>query len=109
MMVSATFCCVKSASAVPVGQLNETDQLLWSTLRAARLDLAKEQKVAAYVIFSDRSLLDMVHLKPETREQMLLVHGVGEAKLERYADIFLGVIRKHLSAREETSVTASPE
>jgi ATP-dependent DNA helicase RecQ len=99
----------KSASAASVGQLGETDQQLWSALRAARLDLAKEQNVAAYVIFSDRSLLDMVHLKPGTQEQMRLVHGVGEAKLERYADIFLGVIRKHLAEREETSVTSPPE
>lgn len=99
----------KSASAASVGQLGEVDQQLWSTLRAARLDLAKEQNVAAFVIFSDRSLLDMVHLKPGTRDEMRLVHGVGEAKLERYADIFLRVIRKHLAEREESCVATSPE
>ncbi|MEJ2123813.1 MAG: HRDC domain-containing protein, partial [Alphaproteobacteria bacterium] len=99
----------KSASAAPVGQLGETDQLLWSALRAARLELAKEQKVAAYVIFSDRSLLDMVHLKPETRDEMRMVHGVGEAKLERYADIFLGEIRKHRSAQQEIGDATSPK
>ena len=59
------------------------------------VDQLKAQNVAAYVIFSDRSLLDMVNLKPQTRDQMRLVHGVGEAKMERYADIFVDVIRKH--------------
>ena len=49
----------------------------------------------AYVIFADRSLLDMVHLKPETRAQMELVHGVGKSKLEKYGDIFLAVLRAH--------------
>jgi len=95
----------RGPSAIPVGQLGEADQQLWSALRAARLDLAKELKVAAYVIFADRSLLDMVHLKPKTRDQMRLVHGVGEAKLERYADIFLELIRKNCEAQVESSAT----
>ncbi len=86
---------VKGAAAEPVAKLDEADAALWRALRAARLELAKAQNVAAYVIFSDRSLLDMVNLKPQTRDQMRLVHGVGEAKMERYADIFVDVIRKH--------------
>jgi superfamily II DNA helicase RecQ len=46
----------------------------------------------------------MVHLKPEIRDQMMLVHGVGQAKLEKYGDIFLGVIRQH-----RTAVAALPD
>jgi ATP-dependent DNA helicase RecQ len=42
--------------------------------------------------------LDMVHLKPERREQMMMVHGVGQAKLEKYGDIFLEVLKQHKAA-----------
>jgi superfamily II DNA helicase RecQ len=40
----------------------------------------------------------MVHLKPDMRDQLMMVHGVGQAKLEKYGDIFLQVIRQHRAA-----------
>jgi ATP-dependent DNA helicase RecQ len=85
-------------SAAPVQNLSDEDRVLFEALRAMRTSLAKQEKVPAYVILADRSLLDMAHLKPERRDQMKLVHGVGQAKLEKYGDIFLGVIREHRAA-----------
>jgi ATP-dependent DNA helicase RecQ len=90
-------------SRTPSTQLDGADKELWERLRSARQTLAQKHRVAAYVIFADRSLLDMVHLKPGTREQMRLVHGVGEAKLERYGDIFLNVIREHNDSAHSNS------
>ncbi len=84
----------KRASA-PAQALSDDDRELFDALRGARLKLAKEEKVAAFVILPDRSLLDMVNLKPERREQMMMVHGVGQAKLEKYGDIFLEVLKQH--------------
>ncbi len=84
--------------SAPVGALDEADRALFDALKVARQALAKDQRVPAYVVFADRSLLDMVHLKPETRAQMELVHGVGKSKLEKYGDIFLAVIRSHRAA-----------
>jgi ATP-dependent DNA helicase RecQ len=52
--------------------------------------------VPPYVIFHDATLTEMVHLAPVTLEQMAEVSGVGVAKLERYGDEFLAVIRGHL-------------
>jgi ATP-dependent DNA helicase RecQ len=60
-----------------------------------RTQLAKEEHVPAYVIFSDRSLLDMAANKPTTRTAFGEIHGVGQAKLDRYADAFLTVVREH--------------
>ncbi len=51
----------------------------------------------AYVVFPDKTLLDMVNLKPQTRDQMAMVHGVGATKLEKYGDAFSAVVVKHLA------------
>ena len=61
--------------------------------------LAKEQRVAAYVVFADKTLVDMARRKPTTIAEMAAVHGVGEAKLKQYGDIFLDVIRQHAAAQ----------
>jgi ATP-dependent DNA helicase RecQ len=82
-------------AAAPARDLAPEDRRLFEALKAERLRLARQESVPAFVILADRSLLDMVHLKPEMRDQMMLVHGVGQAKLEKYGDIFLGVIRQH--------------
>jgi ATP-dependent DNA helicase RecQ len=79
------------------GPLSNTDASLLEALKAARRTFASERKVPAYVIFPDRTLLDMVHLKPQTRDQMAMVHGVGAAKLEQYGEAFLAVVREHVS------------
>jgi ATP-dependent DNA helicase RecQ len=69
------------------------DQALFQALRARRTALAKAQSVPAYVILPDRSLLDMARRKPATAAEMTGIHGVGEAKLARYGEAFLEVIR----------------
>jgi ATP-dependent DNA helicase RecQ len=56
------------------------------------MTLARAQKVPPYVIFSDRSLIEMAALKPGDLAAMEGVHGVGEVKLEKYGQTFLAVI-----------------
>jgi ATP-dependent DNA helicase RecQ len=65
---------------------------LFEQLRALRLKMAKDKKVPPYVIFSDKSLHDMCSLLPANKEQMLMVHGVGQAKCDNYGEAFLKVI-----------------
>ena len=50
-------------------------------------------------MFSDRSLADMAARRPASRDEFLEVHGVGEAKLERYGDVFLDAIGQHAGAQ----------
>jgi ATP-dependent DNA helicase RecQ len=64
-------------------------------LKGLRTRLAKQEGVPAYVIFSDRSLIDMAAKRPTTRPAFADVHGVGQAKLDRYADAFLAVVQEH--------------
>lgn len=62
---------------------------LFETLRELRMEIAKEEKVPPYIIFSDKSLIDMCMKIPGKKEEMLQVSGVGEAKYERYGERFL--------------------
>ena len=73
------------------------DPALFEALKKRRLELAKEQRVPAYVVFADKSLIDMARLKPTTPSEMSAVHGVGEAKLRQYGEVFLDVIRQHVA------------
>ena len=84
-----------AANAAALAEGAAGDTALFEALRRRRSELAKEQGVAAYVVFADKSLLDMVRLKPTTMFGMGAVHGVGEAKLRQYGEVFLDVIRQH--------------
>jgi len=68
-------------------------EALLHRLKALRLQLARQRRVPAYVIFPDRTLIDMTARLPLTRMDFSAVHGVGTAKLEQFADIFLNEIR----------------
>ena len=71
------------------------DAVLFEALRRRRSELAKARGVAAYVVFADRTLIDMARRKPATLGEMSAVHGVGEAKIRQYGELFLDMIRKH--------------
>jgi len=72
--------------------LHSVDANLLSSLKALRLSLATEQKVPAFLIFSDSTLIDMCIKMPQTEEEFLEVSGVGKQKLERYGTKFLEII-----------------
>ncbi|MCL5778782.1 DNA helicase RecQ [Limibaculum sp. FT325] len=80
--------------ALPAPRMAPEDEALLRALKARRAELAREANVPAYVVFSDRSLIEMAARRPATPSQMGEVHGVGAAKLERYGDTFLAVIRE---------------
>ncbi len=68
------------------------DEELFERLRELRRTIAAEQQVPAYVVFGDRSLVDMAARRPTTPEELLACHGVGATKLERYGEAFLSAI-----------------
>jgi len=84
-----------AANATALANGDEGDTALFEALRKRRSELAKAQQVAAYVVFADKTLIDMVRLKPANAGEMSSVHGVGAAKLKQYGSVFLGVIRAH--------------
>jgi ATP-dependent DNA helicase RecQ len=68
------------------------DNLLWEKLRDLRREIAEQQGIPAFVVFHDKTLKEMVALKPATREELLQVNGVGETKADRYGEAFLRAI-----------------
>jgi ATP-dependent DNA helicase RecQ len=85
----------KAAAAPPLGRGDNADHALFEALRACRSALAKAQAVPAYVILPDRSLLDMARRKPVSLDEMAQIHGVGDAKLKRFGEEFLDVVRRY--------------
>ena len=71
------------------------DPALLAALKALRLRLARERQVPAFVIFSDRTLIDMAARRPRDLDGFAIVHGVGAAKLRDFGAIFLSAIAAH--------------
>ncbi len=74
--------------------VSEQDRDLWEALRACRKRLAAEHNVPPYVIFHDATLMQMMEYRPHSPNALLGISGVGQAKLERYGEQFLEVIRE---------------
>ena len=72
--------------ATPI--LSAYDMQLFEILRRQRKALADEQNVPPYIILSDRTLVEMATHYPHSHEAFAALHGVGEQKLARYADLF---------------------
>jgi ATP-dependent DNA helicase RecQ len=80
-------------------------QALWQRLRAVRRQLAIEQGVPPYMIFSDATLRDMIQRHPRSRNEFARLYGVGAVKLERYSAVFLAVLKEY--AQQQTQATRS--
>ena len=85
----ATYSHKKAGGKRPTDSLNERQKECFEALRALRLQIARAEAVPPYVVFSDKTLMDMCIKMPDTKEKMLLVSGVGELKYERYGEKFL--------------------
>lgn len=82
----------KPASTVGAGALSQDDKAVFERLRALRKTLAQERGVPPYVIFGDKSLLQMAAERPKTREAFAQMSGVGTHKLREFADVFLELL-----------------
>lgn len=72
--------------------ISEEDAPLLSALKAKRRALAEAARVPAYVIFPDRTLIEMAETRPGTLDDMARISGIGATKLERYGQTFLSVV-----------------
>lgn len=99
----------KVVSAEPVPELPKRQQKrragaidedalrpLFDTLRAVRLELAKDEHIPPFVIFSDATLWDMAALKPDSLEAMSDIKGVGSFKLHKYGRQFVSAIQSYI-------------
>lgn len=77
----------------------EVDQSLFAQLKELRTQLATEEHVPAYIIFTDAALRDMCAKLPVSENQFLAVSGVGRAKLEKYGARFTALIRQYIKTK----------
>jgi ATP-dependent DNA helicase RecQ len=77
------------------------DKALFAKLRKLRKEIADEDSLPPYVVFSDATLIDMAEILPTSYGEMLAVNGVGQRKLDKYADRFLDLIEGHLTKNDE--------
>lgn len=73
---------------------------LFDALKAARLSIAQEEGVPAYIVFSNASLRDMAKKAPRTPAQFRNVSGVGDVKAARYAEVFLRAIKEFAAPKQ---------
>ena len=76
--------------------LSGEDQALFERLRVLRMEIAKEEKIPPYIVFSDKTLISMCQLRPKNLEELLEVSGVGVVKAEKYGERFLACVREAL-------------
>jgi len=84
----------RGQGAASASGLDAQSQALFDRLRTLRKELADRQNKPAYIVFSDKVLLEMAAQRPRTPEELLEVPGVGPAKLERYGRAFLEEIER---------------
>ena len=93
----------------------DEDAPLLSALKAKRRALAEAARVPAYVIFNDRTLIEIAESRPSTLDEMARISGIGATKLERYGKTFLAVVtgaeadkvhptRRKLAGRNEGNI-----
>jgi ATP-dependent DNA helicase RecQ len=85
--------------------MQPADQALWEALRILRRNIAESQGVPAYVIFHDATLMQMAEQRPQDRQQLAMISGVGERKLEAYGEDFLQLLRSF----EDKPVKSAPD
>ena len=83
-------------------ETSEYDSVLFEQLRAKRKELADTESIPPYVIFSDRTLKEVATYFPQSKESFEKIHGIGQIKVEKYADNFLPIICTYCQQHEQT-------
>ncbi|MHA7828830.1 MAG: DNA helicase RecQ [Roseovarius sp.] len=92
----------KSRRPAAKALVSDEDAPLLSALKAKRRALAEAAKVPAYVVFNDRTLIEMAETRPASLDEMARIGGVGAKKLERYGEDFLTVINGEAATMHPT-------
>lgn len=77
------------------------DKKLFAKLRKLRKFIADEENIPPFVVFNDATLIEMAEQCPVRANDLLLINGVGERKLERFGDAFMALIREHLTGFDD--------
>lgn len=80
-----------------INELSDEQKKLFEYLRAVRLEQAQIEHKRAYYILTNKSLVDFVLKMPNSKEDMLKVHGVGPVTVETYGELFISALQKYMN------------
>jgi ATP-dependent DNA helicase RecQ len=83
-----------SAPATAIDDLDDEGRALFESLRRHRLEISRREGVPPFMVASDRTLRDMSAIRPRNVDELLLVHGIGPAKAEKYGAGLLAVVAR---------------
>ena len=83
----------KAAAKQKVTYFDDYDVEVYDKLRDLRTQIASANNIPPYIVFSDKTLKDLSVKQPQSKEEMLAVHGIGEVKYERYGKAFLSILK----------------
>jgi ATP-dependent DNA helicase RecQ len=90
----------KNKDSIKRNSISSLNEDLFNSLKELRFQIAQSQRVPAFVVFTDSSLIDMCIKLPKNEEEFLEVSGVGEVKLEKYGKVFIEAINQFISKTE---------
>jgi ATP-dependent DNA helicase RecQ len=90
-----------SSQPIRIKEANTPEETLMDSLRQLRRQIAQQEGMPSYIVFSDAALQDMVDKKPLTLEDFGSIRGVGDVKLEKYGNVFVALIRHVLNIPAE--------
>lgn len=82
-----------------VAEAIDYDEGLFEELRKRRLEIAQEIGKPPFVVFTDKSLIDMANKLPATDQEFLDIHGVGQSKLVNYGETFMAIIKAYKESK----------
>ena len=103
----------KESAKSGAGKRRSTDALtgagyrLFERLRGLRLVIAKEEAVPPYIVFNDKTLIEMCVRQPGSKQEMLAVSGVGENKFRKYGQRFLDEIAEFIAENPRAVISAA--
>ena len=99
----------KKKTRKSAGALTEEDNQLYELLRNRRNAEAEKEKVPPYVILDNKTLMELSAVRPMTEEEFLQVKGIGKIKTERYASLFIPIIRDYVEQHDNDTIPYNTE
>jgi ATP-dependent DNA helicase RecQ len=84
------------------------DRRLFALLRDKRMEIARGAGIPPYVVFADRTLIEMAAYFPQSDESLLTLHGIGQARLEKYGAVFRDLITAYCREHEIAEIAKEP-
>jgi ATP-dependent DNA helicase RecQ len=84
----------KASPKKRVTYFDDYDVEMYDKLRELRTQIATKKGIPPYIVFSDKTLKDLSNKQPQSKEEMLAIHGIGEVKYDRYGEVFLEVLQE---------------